>query len=330
MKTTFLIYLLNYIFGALGAMIIANYGASWHLLDLPTKRSSHSNAVPRGGGIGILFAFIVAALNVSVPSLFWIPAVLLSLLSLWGDTLELSPKMRLFVQFFMSLLLLYSLFRGNPLQFTTCLAIILFSIFMVGTANFYNFMDGINGIAGITGVIAFGLLAYVAMTSNADHAFASLAVALACACLGFLPFNFPKAFVFMGDVGSILLGFIFAGMVVHLSQTWLDFLCLTSFLLPFYADELTTMSIRINDGENLTIPHRRHLYQLLANEFGVAHWKISMAYGTAQLLIGVSLLAVRHVGRLMLLFLLMIYSIGFTVLTGIMRHKLHERDASPH
>ena len=93
----------------------------------------------------------------------------------------------------------------------------------------------------------------------------------------------------MGDVGSILLGFVFAGMVVFLSGNLLDFICMAGFLFPFYADELNTMIVRLRDGENLTKPHRRHLYQLLANEYGIAHWKVSLGYGLFQLIVGISI-----------------------------------------
>ncbi|MBW1792430.1 MAG: UDP-N-acetylmuramyl pentapeptide phosphotransferase, partial [Deltaproteobacteria bacterium] len=99
-----------------------------------------------------------------------------------------------------------------------------------------------------------------------------MAICILLACLGFLPFNMPTAKVFMGDVGSILLGFVFAGMVVYLSKNFMDFICLVAFLFPFYVDELTTMFVRVRDGEKLSKPHRRHLYQLLANEYQIPHW----------------------------------------------------------
>ena len=94
----------------------------------------------------------------------------------------------------------------------------------------------------------------------------------------------------MGDVGSILLGFVFAGLVVTLSRNYLEMVCFAALLFPFYADELTTMAVRLRDRENLTQSHRRHLYQLLVNEFGIAHWKISAAYGVAQLAVGAGVL----------------------------------------
>ena len=87
----------------------------------------------------------------------------------------------------------------------------------------------------------------------------------------------PKARVFMGDVGSVMLGFVYAGLVVGLSYSLNDFMVLCAFLFPFYADELTTLYVRIKGErhsrlmDRLMKPHRRHLYQLLANEMGVAH-----------------------------------------------------------
>jgi len=78
-------------------------------------------------------------------------------------------------------------------------------IFVVGTANFYNFMDGINGIAGITGIVGFGLIAFYTSNSGYSTILSTLAICMSLSCVGFLPFNVPKAKVFMGDVGSILL-----------------------------------------------------------------------------------------------------------------------------
>ena len=132
-------------------------------------------------------------------------------------------------------------------------------------------------------------------------------------CLGFLPFNMPKARVFMGDVGSILLGFVYAGLVVGLSHSLNDFVVLCSFLFPFYADELTTEYVRLRDGESLLKPHRRHVYQLLANEMGIAHWKVSVGYGVVQLIVGVSFIYVKGYGFSILLSMLTFYFVAFAV-----------------
>lgn len=310
-----ILYIICLILGGAGAWIIGKYALKLGLVDLPNERSSHANPTPKGGGIGILAAFVFASLFLEIPLNFWLPATFLALLSFFGDKVELSPKFRLPVQFTAALIIFVpGLFSNSFINFcplSPVFCLLPFSIFIVGTANFYNFMDGINGIAGITGVVGFGLIAFYTFLSGTDSFFVTLAVCMSLSCLGFLPFNMPKAKVFMGDVGSILLGFVFAGMVVLLSKSFLDFVCLAAFLFPFYADELTTMVVRLRDEENLTRPHRRHLYQLLANEMGIAHWKVSTGYGLLQLTVGVSVLLMRPYGLLMIILLLGLYLVGF-------------------
>ena len=126
----------------------------------------------------------------------------------------------------------------------------------------------------------------------------------------------------MGDVGSILLGFLFAGMVIWLSGSLLDSICLSAFLFPFYADELTSMAIRMRDGESLIRPHRRHLYQILANEKGISHWKVSVGYGLLQLFVGVSVLLLRHLGSVVVLALLATYFGAFVAVSSGIRKNL--------
>jgi hypothetical protein len=128
--------------------------------------------------------------------------------------------------------------------------------------------------------------------------------------------------VFMGDEVSVLLGFMFAVLVVLLWKSFLDFVCLASFLFPFYADELTTMAVRVRDGENLLKPHRRHLYQLLANEYSIAHWKISVGYGVLQLVVGLTVLMAKPHGLLVVLSLLFAYFAAFTFVSFSIRRKL--------
>jgi len=140
-----------------------------------------------------------------------------------------------------------------------------------------------------------------------------------------LLFNMPKAKVFMGDVGSILLGFSFAAIVVILSKSPLDFVCLAGFLFPFYADELTTMAVRIRNGENLLRPHRKHLYQLLANEKGIAHWKVSMGYGLLQLFIGVAVIRIRPVGLVAVIVLLGVCFLGFSLFGFSVRRSVERK-----
>ena len=172
---------------------------------------------------------------------------LISLLSLYGDRREIPPKIRLSLQFLGSVGLLVGLFCWEGRGWPAYVLIPFFPVFVVGTANYYNFMDGINGIAGVTGIVAFGLIALFGALSGANELLLILAGCIGFACLGFLPFNMLKARVFMGDVGSVLLGFVYAALVVGLSHSVNDFVVLCAFLFPFYADELTTLYVRIKD-----------------------------------------------------------------------------------
>ncbi len=211
------------------------------------------------------------------------------------------------IQFGCSVVFLAGFFVLSHFNILFFIFIIPLSVYITGTSNFYNFMDGINGIAGITGVVGFMLLAVYGHIEGIDSIYPVLAVAMAFSCLGFLPFNIPKAKVFMGDIGSVLLGFVFGCLVVIMAKSLLDFVCLVAFLFPFYADELTTMVIRIKNGDSLTLPHRKHLYQILANEGGIDHWKISLAYGLAQLFVGISVMMIRHNGLGTVLLLLALF-----------------------
>ena len=286
--------LLAIVLSALGAFMICRFGCRLGLVDQPKARSSHSRATPKGGGIGMAAAFLLTAIVLDMPIAFWFPLGVMAGLSLRGDQVEISPKLRLPVQFVLIGILLMGTGGGISLGIARIFLALFWIFFIVGTANFYNFMDGINGIAGISGTVGFGLLAFTTYKDQPEIGL--LATCMALACLGFLPFNLPRARVFMGDVGSILLGSVFAGIIYLTSRTFLDFLCMTSFLFLFYADELTTMIVRLRAGENLTQPHRRHIYQLLANERQIPHWRITAGYGLFQLLVGVSVLISKTFG----------------------------------
>lgn len=316
------LWLTSLVLGGVGAWLIGHYGNKMGLTDEPNDRSSHKEPTPKGGGIGILVAFLFAAIVVGIPLLFWLPAAILGVLSFLADKLDFSAKVRLLFQFTASAVLLVGtrLFGLSPMNLV--ILFIPMVIYFVGTANIYNFMDGINGIAAITGIVGFGLLAFSSFLSNADTSFTALSISLVMSCLGFLPFNFPNARVFMGDVGSILLGCLFGGIVVVLSKSILDFVCLASFLFPFYADELTTMAVRIKDGANLLRAHRRHLYQLLANEKGIAHWKVSLGYGLLQAAVGLSVLWVKPLGLTPVIVLLAVWFLAFFVFSALIRRSL--------
>jgi Fuc2NAc and GlcNAc transferase len=329
--TATVLYISTTFLGAVGGLLIASFAGNFGLLDHPNERSSHSDPTPKGGGIGILGAFVLVSALASFPPIFWGPVVFIAVIGFLNDILDFSPKLRLPFQVAAGGVFAIGALNNPMLNlsgFFLVAWIVLATIFIVGTANFYNFMDGINGIAAISGIVGFGLLALYLDITDGNSPLKLLALGLATACAGFLPFNFPGAKVFMGDVGSLLLGFLFGGMAVSLAKTLLDFICLASFLFPFYADELTTMAVRIKDRENLLHPHRRHLYQLLANEKGISHWKISVLYGFMQLSIGVSVIFSRSAGWFIVLILLGIYFSAFAAASYFLRSFQAQRAVS--
>jgi len=359
-------YLLSIFLGSAGAWAVSRYAFKWGFVDSPDERSSHDRPTPKGGGIGILAAFVLASCILKIPTAFWAPAVFIALLSFSGDRFNLSPKLRLPLQLIAAFILLLPAYGVMPLtsdlwpltsdlrsltsdfwslisglrsltsdfwsltsdlrSLTSLLYLLFFVLFITATANWYNFMDGINGIAGITGIVGFSMLAAYNALPGGDSRFTTLSLCIAFSCLGFLPFNFPKARVFMGDVGSILLGFVFAAMVALLSTSFLEFVCLASLLFPFYADEWTTMAVRISDRENLLKPHRRHLYQLLANELGIAHWKVSAGYGILQVVVGACVLSAMPWGHpgvwtVLVIFFSMFVGINYIVRTRLVKNR---------
>jgi len=264
-------------------------------LDMPGERSSHVRPTPKGGGLVFVLAFAWVGLAVGLPSFFWLPIVALAVLSFVNDLRSISAGTRLIAQFAAALFVLGGAWWTGLVSWPV-LALFPALFFVVGTTNCYNFMDGINGLAGITGLIAFAcLMTFGGMAvSLPDFSYPTMAVI--GAILAFLPFNLPRARLFMGDVGSIFLGFLFAVTVCLLARSWTDFLVFASFLFPFYADEAVTVLERLWRGESLLAPHRRHLYQFLANERGIAHWKVSVAYGVIQILVAVLVVIVGKHG----------------------------------
>lgn len=168
------------------------------------------------------------------------------------------------------------------------------AIWLVGLTNAYNFMDGIDGIAGTQGVVAglgWALLGRMA----GEPGLAMLGLVLASACLGFLVLNWPPARVFMGDVGSGLLGFTFAAMTL-IGGRRAPILAICGLLLvwPFVLDTAFTLVRRLIRRENVLRAHRSHVYQRLVIA-GLNHRQVTLLYGSLALagLIGAVLLAAR-------------------------------------
>ena len=316
----FLWLVISFVIGMVVAFLVAQCGFYWGLVDAPNVRSSHRIPVPKGGGIGILIVFFVGSLWWQIPWTLWIPICIVSLISLLADYRDVSFKIRLAIQVGSATIFSGSVFFGRSTsEFSAGIIVLLFIfgiLYITATANYYNFMDGINGIAGLTGSIAFSCLGLFGLFEGKDIAWVVTAFGIVAACLGFLPLNFPRAKVFMGDVGSILLGFLFASWVLWFSQSLIEFVVLSSFLFPFYADELSTLIVRIKDGDSLTKPHRRHIYQILANQAGLSHATVTVLYGIIQIVVVIlAWMAMRE--DLILLVCLLIFLFGLFSFGGM-------------
>jgi len=275
------------------AYLIAQRGFLMGLVDAPNGRSSHSVATPRGGGLGIPIAGVVAGVACGLPVAAWLPMAGIAALGLVDDRWHVEPRLRLLVQCMLAGLSTLWLLRQTSLPVTIVTAmVIMFVLFLVGTTNIYNFMDGANGMAGLMGVVVFGMLAVLSFTIAEDIEIGRVALIIAAACAGFLPLNLrSSARVFMGDGCSTFLGFTTALLALRL---WMEQpvwgLCALGAMMVFYVDAGLTLLARLRRHERLFEAHRTHAYQRLVNELGWAHPLVAVLYAGIQSVIGILLL----------------------------------------
>ena len=184
---------------------------------------------------------------------------------------------------------------GKPGSLAASVAVASAVIWIVGVANADNFMDGIDGIAGGQAVVAGAAWIWIGIGIGHPLA-AGIGAVLAGAALGFLPFNWPPARLFMGDVGAVLLGYSFAALTVVASATSGPVAAVTSALClwPFLFDAAFTMMRRLVRRENLLQAHRSHLYQRLVRA-GCSHRQVTMSY-IALAAVGVPLVGLVRFG----------------------------------
>lgn len=295
------VLLLCVIGSALFTALAVDYGRRRGLVDLPGQRRSHVAPTPRGGGIGIVASVgvVLAALAVrgQLPLLsavgLGLALLLVAAVGWWDDHRPLPARLRLVVHAVAAAVFLLGLPVELPvlpaLAFSALLAFAL-----VAAINVCNFMDGINGLAASQACLLAAGLA-VAFVESGSPGWGLLAAALAAACAGFLPFNLPRARIFLGDVGSGALGLLVG---VLLLVAWLrGALPLPAVLLlpsAFALDAGLTLLGRIRAGKRWMSPHREHLYQWLVRS-GASHFTVTASYAlwTALMLV-LALLMLRQ------------------------------------
>lgn len=283
---------------AVGVGLVRRWAAR-HLLDIPNERSSHTHPVPRGGGAALVAVVlagwsVLAALHapsrpVLLPLAFAAGAV--ALVSWFDDRYTLGTRTRFAVHALgVGLVLgLVGYWGAFAWPFLGVLPVgwfgaVLVFVWGIGLTNAYNFMDGIDGIAAAQGLVAAAGWAVAGWWMDSPVVLWT-GVLVGAATLGFVPHNWSPAKIFMGDVGSAFLGFVFALVALVAYHAAPDagaaqrvpFAAL-AFVWPFVFDAVFTFVRRLFNGEDVFAAHRSHLYQRLVVA-GYSHATVAAAYG---------------------------------------------------
>lgn len=263
----------------------------FNIIDKPNERSSHSSIVLRGGGVIFSLAMVAWAVmmvvqgewSVVVEYLpFLVGLLLVAGVSFWDDVKSLPDSVRLVVQFGAMALMFWSM---GIMHWNIWWIVLVALVVCVGATNVINFMDGINGITA--GYALAVLLPLLLLNSSIRFIAESYLVVAIIGVLVFCLFNFRpkgKAKCFAGDVGSISIAFIMLFAIGRLVVQTQDVTYLI-FLLVYGVDGCLTICHRILLHENLGEAHRKHAYQLMANELKIGHVKVSLLYMAMQLVV---------------------------------------------
>jgi UDP-N-acetylmuramyl pentapeptide phosphotransferase/UDP-N-acetylglucosamine-1-phosphate transferase len=261
--------------------LIKQFALKNKLFDIPNERSLHDRPTPKGGGVAIVLTWYIGIsvlwfCGIIEQSLYFalMTGIILAIVSLIDDISGIKPYIRLIVHFLTAIIAFYFLEGLRPLvlpgvhfnynYFVYPIAI----VGMVWFINLFNFMDGVDGFASIE-VITICSVLFV-MSGN-------IANILLISCVaGFLFWNWPKAKIFMGDVGSTQLGFILVVLGIYFHNTYkfsiLNWIMLSS---PFWFDATLTLYRRWRNGDKLSEAHRKHVYQRIVKS-GFSHLKVNM------------------------------------------------------
>ena len=267
-------------------LLYFKFADRFNIIDRPNMRSSHTSITLRGGGVVFLFgAWIYAAFFGMTYPWFLIGLTLVGVVSFIDDVHSLPDSVRLIVQFAAMFLMFYQfgILNWND-WWIVCIALIV----CVGITNAYNFMDGINGITGAYSLAV--MLPLIYLNESVGFIAMPFLVVITLSILVFLFFNFrKKARCFAGDVGSISMAFIVVFALGLLILQTRDFSYIV-FLAVYGVDAVLTIVHRIMLHENLGEAHRKHAYQLMANELKLSHLKVSGGYMLVQLAVSAGLI----------------------------------------
>ena len=239
-------------------------------LDQPNHRSLHTDATPRTGGLAIMAGVMIAWSLITQEWLWLALLTVLTAISLIDDMRGLSVRWRLLAQ--LVICALFVLANVHGLAWWWLVVVVLVMTWMV---NLYNFMDGADGLAGGMALFGFGFYGMAAYLAGDAH-FAVMSGSIAAAASAFLLFNFHPARIFMGDAGSVPLGFLAGSMGLYgwqrgLWPVWFPALVFS----PFIVDASVTLLKRLLYGEKIWQAHKEHYYQRLV-QMGWGHRKTAI------------------------------------------------------
>ena len=280
-----------------------------NIIDKPNERSSHTKVTLRGGGIIFYFGALAYFLTNHWEYPWFIVALtLITFVSFVDDIRSTSQELRLVFHFSAMALMFYQWGLFSLSWWWIVVALIV----CTGIINAYNFMDGVNGITGGYSLIILVALAYI----NAEimpFIEPALINTVLCSVLVFCFFNFrKKAKCFAGDVGSVSIAFILLFLIGKLIITTGDFSWIV--LLSVYGvDSVLTIIHRLMLHENIGLPHRKHMYQLMANELKMPHVRVSLIYMIVQILIIIGYVSFIDYGYWCLLGTILILSLLYII-----------------
>ncbi len=291
-------YLILLVLLILAELVYFKIADKFNIIDKPNERSSHSSIVLRGGGVIFSLAMVAWAvmmifqgeLSVVVEYLpFLVGLLLVAGVSFWDDVKSLPDSVRLVVQFGAMALMFWSM---GIMHWNMWWIVLVALVVCVGATNVINFMDGINGITA--GYALAVLVPLFLLNGSIGFIAESYLVVAIIGVLVFCIFNFRpkgKAKCFAGDVGSIAIAFIVLFAIGKLVVMTGDVTYLI-FLLVYGVDGCLTICHRILLHENLGEAHRKHAYQLMANELKIGHVKVALLYMFMQLTVSLGFIYV--------------------------------------
>ena len=304
----------------IGIIIYLKMAEKWSIIDQPNSRSSHLVVTKRGGGIIYLIALVIYMIssNFNMPSII-ICGLLLGIMGFIDDNKNLDFKIKLIIQ---CITIGYFLSTGSYNGLEWYLLILMFFL-IISSINILNFMDGINGLTilySLSFLISFYIInAHIIAFTDSNFL---LIVILSNLIIGYFNIR-KKAVCFLGDVGAITMGFIYAVLTITLILKTNSLSPLILFLV-YFLDSGWTIVERLLAKENIFHPHRKHLYQLLVNEYKLSHLFVASIYFSIQALINITWLLnyEKDLSPIILISIFGIFSVVYLLTKKILNKKL--------